>query len=126
MAEKITLFEIHAHTDGSSLNLEPSVGSGVGRLVRNALSSGEEEGESGSVVESLEADEEEADGEDDGDLDEIEFESDEDEADNEEDNGAGKGTGLAGLLALIAFVFLARNFLGEDDEEDPFEEEFGQ
>ena len=134
MAEKITLFEIHAHTDGSSLDLEPSLGSGVGSLVSSALGGEANEEEDDSVVDSLEAsDDEDGDEEDEKDeskeRESLDFDADEeteDEEDEDADGGAGKGTGIAGLLALIAFVFLARNFLGEDDEEDPFEEEFGQ
>jgi hypothetical protein len=130
MAEKITLIEIHAHTDDSSLDLEPSLGSGVGSLVSSALGGEEDEDEEDSVVESL-ASSDEDEGEEGGEDEESEVldlsDEDEDEdEDDEDEEGTGAGTGLAGLLALVAFVFLARNFLGEDEEEDPFEEEFGQ
>lgn len=127
MADKITLIEFHAHTDGSDFSVQPSLGSGVGKLAKSALSGGSDESESQSqsIVESLTSSDE-ADGEDD----EIDYgeEFDEDEGsedDDESDDGAGKGTGLVGIIALVVLVLLTRKFLGDDDE-DPFEEEFGQ
>jgi len=127
MADKITLIEFHAHTDGSDFSVQPSLGSGVGKLAKSALSGGTDESESQSegIVESLTSSDE-ADSEDE----EIEYgeEFDEDEGsedDESDDDGAGKGTGLVGIIALVVLVLLTRKFLGDDDE-DPFEEEFGQ
>jgi len=127
MADKITLIEFHAHTDSSDFSVQPSLGSGVGKLAKSALSGGTDESESQSegIVESLTSSDE-ADSEDE----EIEYgeEFDEDEGsedDESDDDGAGKGTGLVGIIALVVLVLLTRKFLGDDDE-DPFEEEFGQ
>lgn len=128
MADKITLIEFHAHTDGSDFSVQPSLGSGVGKLAKSALSGGTDESESQSegIVESLTSSDE-ADSEDE----EIEYgeEFDEDEGseddESDDDDGAGKGTGLVGIIALVVLVLLTRKFLGDDDE-DPFEEEFGQ
>lgn len=124
MADKITLIEFHAHTDGSDFSVQPSVGSGVGELVSGALRSRQGESEDESIVESLTSDDED---------DEIEYgdefdgadESEDDGEDTDDEDGAGKGTGLVGILMLVALVLLTRKFLGDDDE-DPFEEEFGQ
>ena len=126
MADKITLIEFHAHTDGSDFSVQPSLGSGVGKLAKTAFRSSSASGESESkgIVESLASSEDEE-------ADEIEYseefdeDADEDGEDESDDGGAGKGTGLVGILALIALVLLTKKFLGDDDE-DPFEEEFGQ
>lgn len=123
MADKITLIEFHAHTDGSNFSVKPSVGSGVGELVSGALRSRQGESEDESIVESLTSDDDEIEYGDE--FDGADESEDDGEDTDDEDDGAGKGTGLVGILMLVALVLLTRKFLGDDDE-DPFEEEFGQ
>jgi hypothetical protein len=140
MADKITLIEFHAHTDGSDLSVQPSLGSGVGQLARNALSGGgaesgqsvsdqgdeSDEGDGEGIVESLTSSEADDDGSDEDAPEEIEYGEEFDDEDEDEDDGSGAGTGIVGLLAIIALVLLTRRFLDDEDEQDPFEEEFGQ
>lgn len=128
MAEKVTLIEFHAHTDGSEFNLSSDLKGALSALGRGRRSEGETE--ESSVVESLTSDSESEDVEsieygDEFDEDEDGVEFDEDDGESDEDSGGKKGVSLAGLATLLVLVFVLRKYLGGEDE-DPFEEEFGQ